>query len=100
MIILLQENRNNSSCDYSVVYYTSDEECDRHFVGDDSCQNNICTDFLNVTVSPCLNASEISVNVTSSDYCDIDFTGFSDTTRGIIIVNFKVQCLLSSYKNH
>ena len=83
MIILLQENHNNSLCDYSLVYYTSDAECDTHFVGYDLCRNNICTDFLNVTVSPCLYASEINVNVTPSDNCDSGFTGFSDTTRGM-----------------
>ena len=82
MIILLQENSNNTLCDYSVAYYTPDAECDTHFVRFDSCINDICTDFLNVTTSPCSNANEIYVNVTPSNNCDSGFGDFSDTTRG------------------
>ena len=76
----LLQGKHNSTCDYNVGYYTFGAECYRHSVGFGSCTNEVYTDFLNVTFSPCSNASEITVNVTPSDNCDIGFTDISDPT--------------------
>lgn len=66
---------------YDMTYLTNDgKECDTHTV---KCYANRCKDYLNTTLSPCSNSTDLIVNITPTKVCSYNVDTTDESTTGI-----------------